>query len=61
MKIFEEDEKERTIIHEADNESSSGGSDSSQSDDNLEIEELIKIMPKKIIKKKNIYGKRKIV
>lgn len=40
------DEKKRTIIREEDDESSSGtDSDSEPSDDNLDANELIKILP----------------
>ena len=39
------------MIEEENNESSSG-SDSGQSEDNLDADELIKIMPKRMAKKK---------
>lgn len=54
------DEKKRTIIREEDDESSSGtDSDSEPSDDNLDANELIKILPEKVTKKKIGGFKRK--
>ena len=51
-------EEKRSTIHEVDDESSSG-SDSGQSEDNLDQDELIKIMPQRAIKKKIGHLKRK--
>ena len=51
QKIVEEKSK---TIHEVEGESSDdSGSDSCESEDNLDSEELHKLMPSKIIKKKN--------
>jgi hypothetical protein len=52
-------EERRSTIQEVDCESSSGGSDSEESEDNLDHEELIKIMPQRIVKKKMSHFKRK--
>jgi hypothetical protein len=52
------DEKNKPTIQEEDNESSSC-SDSACSEDNLEAEELIKLMPKRASKKKAGLNKKK--
>lgn len=51
-KIIEE--KHRTINDQGNDDDSSGssGSDSEQSEDNLEAEELMKILPQRVTKKK---------
>lgn len=54
------EEKQREVIKEVDDEDSSDeDSDSEPSDDNLDANELMKIMPQKITKKKIGGPKRK--
>ena len=52
------EEKNKAAIQEVENESSSG-SDSGCSEDNLDAEELLKLMPKRAVKKRAGQGKKK--